>query len=174
MFKTNHFDEFIVRKATESDLESILELLKSAAKWVQAKGINQWGYLLDGGEDQEIEADILAGNTYIIENKNVEVVATFNFSNEQNEWDIEMWGKRNDHAFYIHRLAVSQNHHNQQIGKRLLIWIDENHTIENGFIRLDCVGNNQALNKIYQNSGFQFIGHIGEGNDKFSLYEKAF
>ena len=101
-------------------------------------------------------------------------MATFNFANEQNEWDIEMWGKRNDHAFYIHRLAVNQNNHNQQIGKRLLAWIDENHTIEHGFIRLDCVGNNQALNKFYQDSEYHFMGYIGEGEDKFSLYEKAF
>ncbi|WP_042142344.1 GNAT family N-acetyltransferase [Paucisalibacillus sp. EB02] len=174
MFKTNNLEGFIVRKAIREDLGSVLDLLKSAAKWVQDKGIDQWGYLLEGGEDHEIEADILAGNTYIMENENKEMVATFNFSNEQNEWDVDMWGKRNDNAFYIHRLAVSQLHHNKQIGKRLLAWMDENHTIENGFIRLDCVGNNEALNKFYLDAGFRFMGHIGEGNDKFSLYEKAF
>jgi GNAT superfamily N-acetyltransferase len=174
VFKTTKLEGFIVRKAKRTDYESILDVLKSAARWVQDKGVDQWGYLLEGGEDQEIEADILAGNTYIMENEYKEIVATFNFSNKQNEWDVDMWGQRNDNAFYIHRLAVNQQHHNKQIGKRLLAWIDENHMIKDGFIRLDCVGNNQALNQFYLDAGFQFIGHIGEGNDKFSLYEKAF
>ncbi|WP_010098183.1 GNAT family N-acetyltransferase [Ornithinibacillus scapharcae] len=172
MFRTQQFDEYYVRIATEEDLVSVLEILKTAAKWVQSKGVNQWGYLLSGGEDDEIKDDLLAGKTYIIQSKDGDPVATFNFSNEQNEWDIEMWGKREDRAFYIHRLAVSQVHHHKQVGKRLLKWIDENIVLDEGYIRLDCVGNNSVLNLIYQDAGFEHVGYVGEGEDKFSLYEK--
>ena len=34
VFKTNNFDEFNIRKANQSDIGSILKILKSAAKWV--------------------------------------------------------------------------------------------------------------------------------------------
>lgn len=174
MFQSQQFGNDYIRIATLEDLDSVLDILKTAARWVQEKGVNQWGYLLSGGEDEEIKEDLLAGKTYIVQTDAGEPVATFNFSNEQNEWDMEMWGKRDDQAFYIHRLAVSQKHHNKQIGKKLLEWIDENIKMDNGHIRLDCVGNNAKLNQFYRDAGFTHVGYIGEGEDKFSLYEKRF
>src|SRR5690606_27008758 len=113
MFKTNIFDVYVERKVVIDDYNGIIDVLKAAAKWVQAKGINQWGYLLAGGEDLEIKSDILAGDTYIVENEIKDIVATFNMSSKQNEWDIEMWGKRADNAYYIHRLAVHENYHHK-------------------------------------------------------------
>lgn len=174
VFHSKQLDEYYIQRATAEELDSVIDILKTAAKWIQSKGVNQWSYLLSGGEDEEIKNDLLAGKTYIVKTKDGEPVATFNISNQQNEWDLEMWGKRDDHAFYIHRLAVSQDYHHKQIGKKLLSWIDENIILDEGYIRLDCVGNNVVLNQFYQKIGFDHVGYIGEGEDKNSLYEKRF
>jgi ribosomal protein S18 acetylase RimI-like enzyme len=85
-----------------------------------------------------------------------------------------MWGERQDNACYLHRLAVDMDHHNQQIGRKLLHWMEDHIVLSNGYLRLDCVAANPALNSFYQRAGFTFAGYIGEGADKFSTYEKPF
>ncbi|WP_106494963.1 GNAT family N-acetyltransferase [Lentibacillus sp. Marseille-P4043] len=172
LFSQNCFDDYSVRLANEQDTAIVLQLLKDVANWLREKGIQQWGYLGSGGEDQEINQDILAGTTYVVEDAQGNIVATFNLSPKQNDWDVEMWGERNDEAYYLHRLAVARGHHNQQIGKRLLRWIDDNMLMNDGYLRLDCVAGNPVLNDYYQQAGFTFSGYTGEGEDKFSKYEK--
>ncbi|MGY0693635.1 GNAT family N-acetyltransferase [Virgibacillus sp. FSP13] len=172
IFAQDTFDEYTIRIAGVNDLNAVLELLYEAANWLKEKGVPQWGYLRSGGEDEEIRQDILAGTTYVVEDNDRNIVATFNLSPKQNDWDIEMWGKRSDQAYYLHRLAVVRGRHHQQIGKRLLRWMDDNMLIDDGYIRLDCVAGNPVLNDYYQQAGFTFSGYTGEGEDKFSKYEK--
>ena len=42
-----------VSVATSKETNQILDLLKDVAKWLREKGIAQWGFLADGGEDEE-------------------------------------------------------------------------------------------------------------------------
>lgn len=170
VFKSDQFEMFTITLAIEKDTPVVIRLLKNSAEWIRQKGMSQWGYLLEGGEDEEIARDIKAGTTYLVKDSDENIVATFNFSSEQNDWDIDMWGKRTDKAHYLHRLAVSENYRHQKIGSRLLRWMDEQ---SDGLIRLDCVANNPALNELYRNAGFTLIGLKGEGDNTFSLYEKA-
>ncbi|MFD1850801.1 GNAT family N-acetyltransferase [Oceanobacillus bengalensis] len=173
LFKSYMFGPYKVRKATEKDIEDIIELLQDVARWLESKGIMQWEYLLTGEENEEIKKDIVAGRTYLVEYAG-EIAATFNFSSLQNDWDIELWGKRNDLAYYIHRLAVKREFQRQQLGKKILNWIDANIQLKGGYVRLDCIANNPVLNKFYQEAGFTFVRHVGEGEDKFSTYEKSY
>lgn len=174
IFSSYTFDQYAVRKATKDDAKEVFQILRNAASWLNEKNINQWEHLHNDVEINEIMEDIVEDITYIVENKNTDIVAVFNFSPNQNPWDIEMWGKREDKAFYLHRFAVHQEHHHKQIGKRTLEWMINSYQVNNSYIRLDCIGNNPVLNKFYQRAGFQFMGHVGEAGDQFSLYEKAF
>ena len=172
LFRENTFGEYKVRKATNEDAEAVIQLLQDAARWLEGKGISQWEYLRNGGETAEIKQGILVGTTYIVERKK-ELAATLNLSNVQNEWDMELWGKCQEHSFYIHRLAVAQAYRKQQIGRKLLDWIDQNIRLEKGRIRLDCVADNPALNKFYQQAGYTLMDVVANGEDMFSLYEKS-
>lgn len=174
LFKKNNFEAYTVEKATDADSSAVFKILQGAAAWLKEKGILQWEHLYNEVEVNEIIEDIQAGITYKVLNNTGEIVAVFNFSEMQNEWDIAMWGKRVDHAFYIHRLAVHKDHHNKQIGRKTLEWIDENIQLNHGFVRLDCIADNPVLNDFYQQAGYRFAGHVGVGEDKFSIYEKAF
>ncbi|PAV30735.1 GNAT family N-acetyltransferase [Virgibacillus profundi] len=141
---------------------------------MRGKGISQWEHLHNEVEVGEVLEDIQDGITYVVENLEGDLVATFNFTGVQNAWDVAMWGKRDDNAYYIHRLAVHKAHHNKQIGRKVLVWMDENIQLKEGFLRLDCIANNSFLNKFYDKAGYTFSGHVGEGEDAFSIYEKAF
>ncbi|WP_284140856.1 GNAT family N-acetyltransferase [Virgibacillus sp. LDC-1] len=172
IFISNQFDAYPLRKATPSDADAVIRILKDAAVWIQAKGISQWEYLRAGGEDNEIIQDIHKGTTYVAEAKNGQIKASFNLSDIQNAWDLEMWGEKHDHAYYLHRLVVHPEYRHRQLGKKLLAWIDQNLGGNNSCIRLDCVGRNDVLNKFYQQAGYTYIGKAGVGEDAFSLYEK--
>ncbi|QGS68018.1 hypothetical protein CV093_02960 [Oceanobacillus sp. 143] len=91
MFRTYEFDNYTVRIAGENDTESVIRLLQDTASNLQKKGVLQWEYLLQGEDTKEIEQGILAGTTYVAE-ANGKMVATFNFSSKQNDWDITLWG----------------------------------------------------------------------------------
>ncbi|RDW15036.1 GNAT family N-acetyltransferase [Oceanobacillus chungangensis] len=171
MFREYEFDNYMVRIAEETDTESVIRLLQDTASSLQKKGILQWEYLLLGEDTKEIEQGVVAGTTYVVE-ANGEMVAAFNFSSKQNDWDIALWGKRNDAAYYIHRLAVNPKYRHQQIGRKLLSWIDHNLKLENGSVRLDCIANNPVLNKFYLDAGFTFVGYGEQEEERFSKYEK--
>ncbi|WP_249871370.1 GNAT family N-acetyltransferase [Oceanobacillus saliphilus] len=173
LFKKYTFEDYKVRKATVEDTEAVIKILRDAAIHLNEKGIVQWEYLRSGNENDEMKRAISDGETYVVESK-YGLAATFNLSAKQNEWDMEMWGKRNDHAYYIHRLAVAENARNKQVGKKILAWLDNNILLKDGYIRLDCVANNAVLNDYYRQAGFTFIAYAGEGENRFSLYEKAF
>ncbi|WP_257967959.1 hypothetical protein [Peribacillus deserti] len=53
--------------------------------------INQWRFLLDGGDDDEIEQAINNQETYIVL-KDKHIVATFTLLSKQSEWDRNLWG----------------------------------------------------------------------------------
>lgn len=174
LFQQYKFDEYTIEKANDPDSSAVFQILQGAAAWLEEKGISQWEHLHNEVEVNEIIEDIQAGITYKVMDNHGDIVAVFNFSEEQNEWDIAMWGKRKDNAYYIHRLAVHKDHHSKRIGRKILQWIDENILVNNGFVRLDCIADNLVLNDFYQHAGYRFAGHVGEDGDKFSTYEKAF
>lgn len=172
LFRQEAFEGFSVRSANIEDTDQVLKLLQDVALWLQEKGVDQWGYLREGGEDEEIRQDIAAGTTYIVKDADGSIAATFNLAPKQNSWDMDMWGERNDAAIYLHRLAVGRNYRHKQIGWKLLHWIEENLDFT-GDLRLDCVASNAVLNQFYQDAGFTFVGFVGSGENKFSTYEKV-
>ncbi|WP_042220446.1 GNAT family N-acetyltransferase [Oceanobacillus manasiensis] len=171
LFRTNRFESFTVKQATASDAKAVTDLLKGVASRLQKKGSNQWEFLLDGGEDAEIVSSINRGVTYIVKDDD-DLVATFNLSSKQNDWDVQLWGQRKDQAYYIHRLAVDNHYTGRDIGRDLLFWLEESIVGAEATLRLDCIANNSALNNFYRQVGFTYIGNALADGDSFSLYEK--
>ncbi|TRM11328.1 GNAT family N-acetyltransferase [Lentibacillus cibarius] len=172
LFKQDTFRDYTVRKATDQDAETVIQMIREAAGWLADKGIHQWDYYLTDEAMLEINQAIKAGTTYLIENQEKYAVTTFNLSLEQSELDISVWGNRNDRALYLHRLAVDKNYRHKRIGKGLLEWICVNSLLDDGVIRLDCVADNPALNQFYVNAGFTFSGYVRAKEIQFSRYER--
>lgn len=174
MFKTEVFYDYKIRQATVEDTKTVIEMLINAANWLKGNGIDQWSYLHSGKENHEIEAAIIKGTTYVVEGPTGKLIASFNLSSEQNNWDNELWGDNNSgQAVYLHRLVVARSQHNKQTGKKLLLWMIKNIDQKVGLIRLDCIGHNKVLNRFYEKAGFTFIGSHDMDGELFSKYEQS-
>lgn len=161
--------DFNVKKATVLESDKVIILLKDIAQWMRDKGIQQWGYLLEGGDDEEIHQAIVDQQTYIVL-VNSEIIATFTLSPDQSDWDRHIFGDdRTNDSLYLHRLAVKPEYMNLGVGESLLNWIQENHHSNKKYIKLDCVAGNLKLNQFYRRNGFEYVGET----DNHSKYQKA-
>lgn len=148
--------------ATSKDEEQVISLLKEVAGWLKANEIDQWGFLAEGGEDEEIKQAILSKKTYVVK-KDEALVATFTLYETQSEWDQHIWGQLNDSAVYLHRLALTSEAIGTGLGKKILYWL-ESYIKDKGIdtLRLDCVENNIKLNNFYQDNGYEKVGTYDE------------
>ncbi|AJD92536.1 hypothetical protein JMA_32190 [Jeotgalibacillus malaysiensis] len=152
------------QKAPEAHYNEILLLLKHCAGKLKSEGIQQWGYLLSGGEDSEIKDDILKGNTYVIYEKD-KLIGTFTLRKGPGSWDEHIWKERVDaDALYLHRLAVDPKVRKEGIGSACLSWVEEQ--FAGGLLMLDCVEHNEKLNQFYQKRGFESVG-IYDGHQRY-------
>ncbi|MBM7663631.1 GNAT superfamily N-acetyltransferase [Solibacillus kalamii] len=156
---------FEVKIAAIEDSSVIIKMLKQLAQWMKEHEINQWQYLLDGGDDEEIKQAIVNQETYIVL-KDKEIIATFSLSSKQSEWDRQLWGSDNTlTSLYLHRLAIIPAYMKKGIGKSILIWIQE-YVSDKELLKLDCVAANVKLNNFYKCNGFEFIG-VTDGHSKY-------
>ncbi|SOC43890.1 GNAT family N-acetyltransferase [Ureibacillus acetophenoni] len=156
---------FNIKIATNNDSRKVIKMLKEIAQWMKDNNINQWRFLLEGGDDEEIKQAIANQETYIVMNDN-ELVATFTLLSKQSEWDFHIWGEdHTSNTLYLHRLAIVPSYMNKGLGKRILAWIEEN-TSNKEYLRLDCVEENKKLNSFYKNSGYELVG-VTDGHSKF-------
>ncbi|MFE8699991.1 GNAT family N-acetyltransferase [Cytobacillus sp. FJAT-54145] len=147
-----------VRLTTIHDCDQVIKMLKEIALWMKKNGINQWKFLLEGGDDEEIKEAISKQETFIV-TKNNQLIATFTLLNTQSEWDQHIWGEDiSNNVLYLHRLAIIPTYMKKRIGKELLDWIVTNVRDDKKYLRLDCVASNSKLNQFYQNYGFDLIG----------------
>lgn len=160
--------DYEVSVATSKEADHILGLLKDAAKWLKEKGIDQWGFLADGGEDVEVRQAINNNKTFIVK-RDDKIVATFTLYQTQSSWDKYIWGNLNDGAVYLHRLALTRFKIGSGLGKEVLQWL-EIYLGKEGIntLRLDCVGSNNKLNEFYRNNGFEKVGTV----DGHSMFQK--
>ncbi|WP_243458076.1 GNAT family N-acetyltransferase [Sporosarcina sp. Te-1] len=157
-----------IRRAT--DAMPIITLLKEVAAWLKANEIDQWRYLLEGGEDEEIRQSVLAGDTYAVYLDNA-MVANFTLSSKQSEWDQYIWGIEDQtDVFYLHRLAVAPSMMRKGLGQEILQWILDNHDQP---IRLDCVSGHPKLANFYAENGFTLVGQSADGHYKFEKEGKV-
>ena len=156
---------FEIKMATNHDSRVIIKMLKLIAQWMKDNDINQWRFLLDGGDDEEIEQAIINQETYIVL-KDKDIVATFTLLSKQSEWDRHIWGSDTSlKSLYLHRLAITPTYMKIGLGKSILNWIQEN-VSDKEFLKLDCVADNVKLNSFYKCNEFELIG-VTDGHSKY-------
>lgn len=155
-----------IELAKESDILSILEILKQRCEWLRQNKINQWGdyyYTELYNKDYFIKVRNIH-KLYVVKEKD-EVIGLFLLKTE----DQKYW-KDNEKAYYIHHFATKLGYPN--LGLEILSFI-ENLAKQNSikYIRLDCMKTNKKLNQYYQNYGFE---NKGEGEEPYPhrLWEK--
>ncbi|WP_407272723.1 GNAT family N-acetyltransferase [Radiobacillus sp. PE A8.2] len=161
----DHLKGFNIRIATNEDSSEIIKMLKQIALWMKDNEINQWAFLLDGGDDEEIEKAISNRETYIVM-KDINIVATFTLLSEQSDWDRHIWGEDlSSQSLYLHRLAIIPTYMKCGMGKSILDWIQNNEG-DKECVKLDCVADNTKLNNFYKHNKFELVG-ISDGHSKY-------
>lgn len=155
-----------VVRAEPADIEAVLSILEEAARWLAARGIDQWQ---PGSSPRERLANrIERGEVFlaVLEGRPV--------GNIFLQWsDEETWGDVPDDAGYVHGLAIRRGLAGRGLGRELLRWA-ENRAAAAGrkYLRLDCAAGNRALNGYYRRAGFAFRGRASVRGLQVSLYEK--
>ncbi|WP_144510171.1 GNAT family N-acetyltransferase [Bacillus sp. FJAT-22090] len=163
---SNYLEKCEIKVATSRDTSRIIKMLKQVAGWLQDNDIKQWGFLLEGGDDVEIEQAISNRETYIVLSDD-DIIATFTLLSKQSDWDKHIWGDDStSSSLYLHRLALVPSFMKKGLGNSILIWIQNNNGSVSDYIKLDCIADNKKLNDFYNKNNFELIG-FNDGHNKY-------
>lgn len=142
-----------VRQATAEDVGEIVDILSEAARWLLARGIEQWP---DPFPRDRVEALARRGEFHVA-SIGGDTAAVFALL-----WsDSTFWGERPDDAGYVHALAVRRAYAGTGLGERLLEWVElEVAARGRPYVRLDCRADNDALRRYYERLGFEPRGEV--------------
>jgi ribosomal protein S18 acetylase RimI-like enzyme len=164
-----------VRRASRGDLDLVCAVMSDAARWLQSRGIKQWGWVLTDRGREYILKRIESAETYLVfRDSQSDPIATFTVQWE----DSATWGERGGDgmAGYVHGLAVCRCAAGKGLGVELIsIASTMIHDRGRGVIRLDCRAESAALCDYYRSAGFveQGIGGGDSGFPPVRLFERT-
>lgn len=149
----------MIRLATHSDIDAIMNITLACAKKMIANGIFQWN------EHYPTKApfvnDVDRNELYVYES-DTEIAACIVISTFMDEvYKPVKWLTQNENNIYIHRLAVHPNHQGKGIAQHLMTYA-EHHASKHGFksVRLDTFSQNPRNLKFYELRGYERLEDI--------------
>ncbi|HLI73034.1 MAG TPA: GNAT family N-acetyltransferase [Acidimicrobiales bacterium] len=143
--------EFGFGEATAEDVEAIVALRDAAARWLTARGLDQWS----AGEIPSccIRQQVADHEVFVLR-RGATPVGTVTLRWE----DLLVWGAEVGPAGYVHNLIVDRSLAGQGLGRRLLQWA-EDRVVSSGrtLVRLDCATSNRRLRALYESAGFHHV-----------------
>ncbi len=155
-----------IELAKESDILDILEILKQRCEWFKKNKIEQWGdwYYTELYNTDYFIKIMKIYKLYVVRQKG-EVIGAFLLKTQDNKY----W-RDDKNAYYIHHFVTKLGYKN--LGTEMLKFIEKlAKQNEVKYLRLDCMKENEKLNKYYENHGFI---NKGEGQEPYPhrLWEK--
>ncbi len=150
----------MIKKATNSQLDEILNLTKACAKHMISKGIYQWNehYPSRSAFEEDLKRDELYTYTQLDA-----IAGTIVISDLKDDiYEPVTWLTPADaRCIYIHRLAVHPDFQGQGIAQQMMNYAEE-FARKNGFVsvRLDTFSQNSRNNQFYQKRGYQKLEEI--------------
>ena len=153
-----------IRRAFDSDLSAVLELIDEAKLWLPSKKTNQWS---EDWADQKgrkrsdrVQASLAKGTTRIVtvtHEKQTYAVATVTIEPKANPLVWDRPGEVDDSAVYLSRLVVARRFAGLRIGAALLNWACDHarHRYQAELVRIDVWTGNFALHNYYLAQGFR-------------------
>lgn len=149
------------RKAVESDIESIMNIIKKAQAYFKEQGIDQWQNNYPNFEI--IRNDIANKNGFVLlKDGNVVGTVAVSFDGDKNYESIYdgEWLDNNEYAV-IHRIAVEPDYKGLGLSSIIIKNIEElclNKCVYS--IRVDTHKDNLSMQKLLQKNGFKHCGII--------------
>ncbi len=159
--------DLTIRPAAADDLDVVVGIIRDAARWLAARGVEQWP--ADGFPPHTIADRIGRGETYVVD-VDGDPAATVSI-----DWaDPGMWGAQGSdgRAAYLHRMAVCRRYAGMGIGERLVEFAREQaRAAGRPLVRLDCVTANRDLCRYYLARGWAHVRDITDEIGTESLFE---
>ncbi len=149
------------RKAVESDIDRIMEIIRQAQAYLKEQGINQWQNNYPNTET--IKNDIDKGYGYVLL-KEGEIVGTVSvsFDGEKTYEKIYdgKWISNFDYVV-IHRIAIDRRFKGRGLASEIMKNIEEMSLKRNiHSIRIDTHEDNKPMQRLIEKNGFQYCGII--------------
>jgi ribosomal protein S18 acetylase RimI-like enzyme len=149
-----------IRRAVTEDIPAILDLIGSAAQWLQKyKNTDQWArpWPTEWERDARITRNVNRGSTWMVE-ENGDLAATITYRNKGNP---KLWtaDELDEPAVYVSRLIVSRSQAGRGLGAALINWAGLRGKEQWGAesIRVDVWTTNLALHEYYKGNGFEHL-----------------
>ncbi len=141
-----------ITEATDADIPALVSILTQATKYKVERGDMTWGN--NAYTNKEVAHMLSRGGLYTVWLDD-EIAATVTL-----QWaDEPVWGKQTSEAGYLHRLAIKDGFHGQDLGQRIIEWAVSEVALKNRqFLRLDCDPANKQLCAYYEAQGFSQTG----------------
>lgn len=149
----------MIKKAVESDIDTIHQLTKACARAMIAQGIYQWNEYYP--TRSRFEKDIAAQELYVFEeNQEIRGIAVLTPVMDKEYIPIQ-WLTKSERNLYIHRLAVHPQYWKKGYARKLMDFA-ENYAKKQNYqsVRLDTFSQNKRNHKFYENRGYQRLGNI--------------
>lgn len=165
-----------IRKSTTNDLQQLMEIFHYAQRFLASLNIDQWqdGY----PNETQILNDIQNKESYVVENNEDEIIATYMLttSNEPTYNEIDgNWITSTDVIYgVVHRIAVGENCTQKGMGKTLISYCEEQLKQQNiASMRIDTHPDNLGMQHILKKLKYTYCGIIKVRNGATRLaFEK--
>ncbi len=149
----------MIRYATHSDIDVLLELTKACTKQMADHGIFQWNNYYPN--KIAFENDINRNELYVLEHHGKIIGCVVISTYMDKEYLPIEWLTENKNNVYIHRLAVHPNQQGKGLARYLMDFAEttsrENHKIS---VRLDTFSQNHRNQKFHELRGYERLGNI--------------
>ncbi len=163
----------MIRKATPSDIDSILLVTNACAKAMIIKGIYQWNE--DYPNAEAFQNDINRNELYVLIYQNIIVGSIAISTFVDHVYHPINWLTPSDKNIYIHRLAVHPQYQGRGFAQQLMAYA-EKFALDNSYssIRLDTFSQNHRNQAFYECRGYKRLGSIyypNKSEHPFYCYE---
>jgi RimJ/RimL family protein N-acetyltransferase len=162
------------RKAVESDIDNIMNIIKQAQKHFKEQGIDQWQNNYPNTET--ILMDIKNENGYVLlEDDTIIGTVSISFDGEKTYEHIYngKWISNNEYAV-VHRMAIDPKYKRQGLATAIMGKVEEM-CLDKGVhsIKVDTHEENLAMQKLLKKNKFEYCGIIYlEDGSKRIAFEK--
>lgn len=165
--------KYTFRKATESEIPQIWEILKQAIARRKADGSKQWQ---DGYPNPDVvKKDLERGIGYVLTDDETLIGYSAVLINDEPAYsELEGEWLTNGDFVVVHRVAISDSHLGKGLSKTILKHIEE-FAIQNEIysIKIDTNFDNMAMLKIVDQIGYKYCGEVYFRGSARRAFEKV-
>jgi GNAT superfamily N-acetyltransferase len=166
---------YTIKKATESDWQTISRIYLSCAEWLSSQGWKHWERTRYRYKKENVIQRIKEKDVFILLQEG-EGAGTVTLSYEKPWYNksYSFWENPSSPAVYVGMLAVLPDHHRKGFGSELLLFTEEKAREKRiRYVRFDAIVDYKELNDFYLKRGYKIVGKDTFKNAEGNFYEKS-